>query len=275
VPQDEVAGELPEPDLSIVIPAYKEGTKIERDVRAAFSFLREQGLTGEIIVVDDGSPDDTFAKTSALKDEIPILRVLRYAKNRGKGHALRYGITRTRGKRVLFADAGLCVPYEIASIGLTMMELGMCDIAHGSRAMRGSVRRAQPLYRRIGSRCYSILIHTVMGIPWYLSDTNCGFKIYRRDVALDLFGRSFTDGFMYDIEIVLRALAARLTILEFPVLWSNDPDTRFDPRTGSLRLLRELLMIRFRLALEGRAAASGLADSAAPEKAYRPLENIK
>ena len=251
-PKDLPALESPDLDLSIVIPAFNEGAKIASDIDAAAAFLREQALRGEIIVVDDGSADDTFAQACALRERVPALVVLRYDLNRGKGHALKYGILRARGRRVLFADAGLCVPYEIASIGLKMIDLGMCDIAHGSRAMRGSVRRAQPAYRRIGSALYSLLIHTAMGIPLYLSDTNCGFKIYRREIARDLFGRSFTDGFMFDIEIVLRALGANLTILEFPVLWSNDPDTRFDPRTGSLRLLRDLFVIRLKLALEKR-----------------------
>jgi len=274
-PRD-ASGDAPGLDLSIVIPAFKESGKIELDVRAAFSFLRDHGLSGEIIVVDDGSPDDTFAKASALREEIPILQVLRYPKNRGKGHALKYGITRTRGKRVLFADAGLCVPYEIASIGLTMIDLGMCDIAHGSRAMRGSIRRAQPLHRRIGSRCYALLIHTAMGIPWYLSDTNCGFKLYRREAAHELFARSFTDGFMYDVEIVLRALAAGLTILEFPVLWSNDPDSRFDPRTGSFRLLRDLFIIRLKLALEKRSEISlGQIDASIPARFSNGVETPK
>jgi len=236
-----------EVELSIVIPAFKESAKIAVDIRAAHSFLLAHKIEGEIIVVDDGSPDDTAARALALAAETPELRVLRYEQNRGKGHALRYGMTRSRGKKVMFADAGLCVPYEIMTIGLTMLDLGMCDIAHGSRRMRGSVKRAQPLYRRLGSLGYGLLIHTLMGIPPYLSDTNCGFKLYRREVAHELYGAAFTDGFMYDIEICLRAIAKRYMILEFPVLWSNDPDTRFNPSTGSFRLLRDLAIIRWRL----------------------------
>ena len=237
----------PEVELSIVIPAFKESAKIAIDIRAAHAFLLSRNLTGEIIVVDDGSPDDTAARALELSSEVPELRVLRYEQNRGKGHALRYGMTRSRGKKVMFADAGLCVPYDIMTIGLTMIDLGMCDIAHGSRRMRGSVKRAQPLYRRLGSLGYGLLIHSLMGVPPYLSDTNCGFKLYRRKVAHELYGAAFTDGFMYDIEICLRAIAKKYMILEFPVLWSNDPDTRFNPSTGSLKLLRELAIIRWRL----------------------------
>jgi glycosyltransferase involved in cell wall biosynthesis len=234
----------PELDLSIVIPAYKEAAKIERDIDAAFEFLSSEGIRGEVIVVDDGSPDDTAAIAKAASSRYPGLRVLSYTPNRGKGHALRYGIIRATGRNVLFADAGLCVPYKIAKIALAMLDMRMCDVANGSRRMRGSVKRAQPLYRQIGSRLFGVVVHAFMGIPMYISDTQCGFKAYRREVAHRLYGAAFTDGFMYDTEIILRALNEGYTILEFPVVWENDADSRFNPKTGSLKLLRELLVIR-------------------------------
>jgi len=230
-------------DLSIVIPAYNEAAKIAVDVAAAFEFLDAERIRGEVIVVDDGSPDETAAVARAASDRADF-RVLSYTPNRGKGHALRYGIARARGRNILFADAGLCVPYRIAKIALAMLDMRMCDVAHGSRRMRGSVKRSQPLYRQIGSRIFGVVVHAVMGVPLYISDTQCGFKAYRRDVAQRLYGAAFTDGFMFDTEIILRALDEGYTILEFPVVWENDADTRFNPRTGSLRLLRELLIIR-------------------------------
>jgi dolichyl-phosphate beta-glucosyltransferase len=231
-------------DLSIVIPAYREAVKLPADIEAAFAFLESERLVGEVIVVDDGSPDHTAAVARSFRDRYPDLRVLSYTPNRGKGHALRYGIARTRGRNVLFADAGLCVPYSIANIALAMLDMRMCDVAHGSRRMRGSVKRAQPLYRQLGSRAFGVIVHGFMGIPFYISDTQCGFKAYRRDVAHRLYGAAFTDGFMFDTEIILRALQEHYTILEFPVLWENDADTRFSPTRGSLRILRELLAIR-------------------------------
>ncbi len=237
-------------DLSIIIPAYKEAYKIEQDIRAAANFLATQGLAGEILVVDDGSPDETAKRAKALEADFPALRVLSYEQNRGKGYALRHGITHSRGKNVMFADAGLCVPYDIALIGLTMVNLRMCDVAMGSRRMRGSILRQQPLYRRIGSKVYGWVIHTIMGVPWYISDTQCGFKIYRGDVARRLYTVAFTDGFMFDIEIILRSLAEGYQILEFPVLWSNDPDTRYDPIGGTWKNFLELMAIRWQLKAE-------------------------
>jgi dolichyl-phosphate beta-glucosyltransferase len=243
-------------DLSIVIPAYREAEKIEADVRAAAQFLADYRLMGEILVVDDGSPDDTAARANALRAEIPNLSVLSYTPNRGKGHALRYGIMRATGRNVLFADSGLCVPYNIASIGIEMLNLRMCDIAHGSRRMRGSIVRPQPLYRRIGSRVFKVIIHVFMGIPLYISDTQCGFKLYRRDVAHRLYGEAFTDRMMFDAEITLRAIREGYRILEFPVLWSNDPDTRFDPLRGSVTILKELARIRWALLRNAKVPSS-------------------
>jgi dolichyl-phosphate beta-glucosyltransferase len=242
------------PDLSIVIPAYKESAKIERDIVAAAEFLADNRISGEIVVVDDGSPDDTAERAAALRSRFANLIVLSYQPNRGKGHAVRYGVLRARGRIVMFADAGLCVPFEIAKIGMAMIDMGMCDIAYGSRRMRGSIVVAQPFYRRLGSRAYKFFIHAFMGIPLYVSDTQCGFKLYRREVARALFEVAFTDGFMFDTEILLRALHGNYRLLEFPVLWSNDPDTRFNPVRHTLRLLRELIKIRYKLSPLGRSS---------------------
>jgi len=181
--------------------------------------------------------------------------VVSYDRNRGKGHAIAQGVMQARCTAVMFADAGLCVPYEIATLGLSMLELDMCDVAHGSRRMRGSVLRAQPLYRRLGSLAYKGVVHAAMGVPRYISDTQCGFKIYRRDVARELYGDLLTDGFMFDVEIILRALRHNYRILEFPVLWSNDADTRYDPVKGTLRNLKELARIRWAMATERREGA--------------------
>lgn len=238
------------PWLSIVIPAYKEAAKINRDVAAANDFISSSNKEGEIIVVDDGSPDDTARTLRSLHLSYPRLRVVSYSRNRGKGHALAQGVSAARGQYILFADAGLCVPYDIATLGLKMLELGMCDIAHGSRRMRGSILKAQPRYRRIGSKIYALVVHLLMGVPHYISDTQCGFKVYRREIAQKLFAEAITDGFMFDVEIILRGLRNGARVLEFPVLWSNDADTRYDPVKGTIRNFRELAKIRWTLATE-------------------------
>lgn len=237
------AGEL---DLSIIIPAYNDAHKFPADVEAADAFLERESLAGEILLVSDGSTDDTVACAQALAKRCPRLVFLNYEKNIGKGYAIAQGVKVARGKIIMFADAGMCVPYEIGRIALTMLGLDMCDIAIGSRRMRGSVKKAQPLYRRIGARGHKILIH-LLGVPGYISDTQCGFKFYRATVAKRLFAELVTDGFMFDVEIILRAIRDGCRILEFPVLWSNDPDTRFNLGSGSVRVLADLARIRWTL----------------------------
>jgi dolichyl-phosphate beta-glucosyltransferase len=233
-------------DLTILIPAYNDAHKFTVDVEAADRFLSAESLDGEIILVDDGSTDDTLDHARALQARFPRFRFMSYPKNRGKGYALARGVEGAQGRIIMFADAGMCVPYDIARIALTMLSLDMCDIAIGSRRMRGSVKKEQPLYRRIGARGHALLVHA-LGVPNYISDTQCGFKFYRSAVAKRLFGVLITDGFMFDVEIILRAVKDGCRILEFPVLWSNDPDTRFKPFPGSLRVLGDLARIRLAL----------------------------
>ncbi len=233
-------------DLSIIIPAYNDGHKFAADVEAADRFLEQESLNGEIVLVNDGSIDDTVERARDLQARLPRLRLVSYPQNRGKGYAIAQGVKTAQGRVIMFADAGLCVPYEIARIALTMLELAMCDIAIGSRRMRGSVKKAQPLYRRIGASGHKMLVHAI-GVPSYISDTQCGFKLYRAEVARRLYGELITDGFMFDVEVILRAIKDGYRILEFPVVWSNDPDTRFKPISGSARVLRDLARIRWAL----------------------------
>jgi dolichyl-phosphate beta-glucosyltransferase len=239
-------GESPSPvALSIVIPAFKERQKIQRDIRAAHQFLRERlAGDGEIIVVDDGSPDDTADCARMLQREVAELAVIAYPQNRGKGHALRTGIRASRGRYVMFADAGLCVPFDDALEGIELCRNG-ADLAHGSRrTAQSQVTVAQPGYRRAGSKLFWMFVRAFMGIPRHIKDTQCGFKVYRGEIARELYGEAITDGFMFDIEVIRRAAKKRYRIAEFPVHWSNDADTRYRPFRGTLRNLRELVRIR-------------------------------
>jgi dolichyl-phosphate beta-glucosyltransferase len=232
--------------LSIVIPAFNEEGKIQQDIRNAHDFLvAELGGNGEIIAVDDGSSDETTSRARAMAAGVPELRVIRYAPNRGKGHALRKGIARSLGQYVMFADAGSCVPYEDALRGLELCYQG-ADLAHGSRRRSGSrLHGSQPTYRRLGSALFRTLTRTFMGIPRHISDTQCGFKIYRGEQARRLYGETITDGFMFDIEVIRRATREGMRIAEFPVHWTSDWDTRYRPIRGSFANLGELVRIRF------------------------------
>jgi len=233
-------------DLSIVIPAFNEAAKIGRDLEAAAAFLTENHLAGEIIAADDGSTDDTADAAGRVELPDTVGRtVIRCKSHRGKGHAVRSGIRETCGNFVLFADSGLCVPFGNALRGLQLIRGGKCDIAHGSRKLPGSVvRQPRPQVRRLVSDAFSALVPHVAGVPGDLTDTQCGFKLYRGDVARELYADCFTDGFLFDVEIILRALKKNYVIREFPVEWTSDPDSRLNPLRHGLGMLAELITIR-------------------------------
>lgn len=237
-------------NLSIVIPVYNESQKIGRDVAAAGTFLEKEGLTGEIIVVDDGSEDDTSG--AAMSVNLPpdvSINVIRYTPNRGKGYAIRAGMARTRGEYIMFADSGSCVPYDNALAGLALLRENRCDLAHGSRKLPDSIiRRPQVWYRRILSRLFHWLVILWMKVPALLSDTQCGFKLYKGDVGRRLYGECQLDGFMFDIEIILLALKGQLRIREFPVDWTSDPDSRLSVTRSPRGILMELQAIKASLA---------------------------
>ncbi|MFZ0035275.1 MAG: glycosyltransferase [Sedimentisphaerales bacterium] len=239
-------------DISIVIPAFEENKKIGRDVEAASVFLKSNNLAGEIIIVDDGSSNGT-AK-AAEKVEVPagtVLKVVRLPRHRGKGCAIRSGIKQTSGEYVMFADCGCCVPYENVLDGLKLLKSGVCDIAHGSRKIPGSnILRSQSWYRRVCARIFHWFIVYAMKIPAELTDTQCGFKIYKGEVGRKLYRECVTDGFMFDVEIIMRALKQGLRIKEFPIEWSCDSDSRLSPARSLWRFSSELITIKRMLSKE-------------------------
>ena len=232
-------------DLSIIIPVFEESKKITRDIEAASAFLMSNRLKGEIIIVDDGSSDNTsqVAETVEVPTEID-LRVL-HNDHRGKGFAIRTGIKVCRGKHVMFADSGNCVPYQNVLTGLNLIKNGACDIAHGSRKLRESkIYMPQAWYRRIYSTIFRWFIIAIMKIPSEFTDTQCGFKIYRGDLARKLYNDCITDGFMFDIEIILRARKQKFRIKEFPVEWTADRDSRLLRNLSLKQMYNELTMIK-------------------------------
>lgn len=249
-------------ELSIVIPAYSEAHKIARDVDEAGEFLQRHHIQGEIIVADDGSPDGTadVAENTPVPEGVE-LRVLRLT-HKGKGWAVREGMKVTRGELVMFADSGLCIPFDEMLEPLAKLRRREAEIANGSRKLPDSViTRPQTLTRRIISRMFRWTTHRYMSLPYRFSDTQCGFKLYRGDVARELYGVSRTDGFVFDMEIVLRALARGYRIIEFPVHWTCDPDSRLRPGKIFTRTLVELRNVKKMLAGEKHSTVSAPAET--------------
>ncbi|MFH0990002.1 MAG: glycosyltransferase [bacterium] len=232
--------------LSIIIPAFDEEKKIARDVQEAAGFLAGHELSGEVIVVDDGSSDNTAleARQAALPAG-STCRVIRNEAHRGKGFAVRSGMIASHGDFVMFADSGLTVPYSNALAGLQLLEDNRCEIAHGSRKLPASViHKKQDWDRKLISRLFHILVIRWLKVPIHLTDTQCGFKIYRGEVARRLFGECTIEGFLFDVEIVLRAIRLSYRIEEFPVEWSCDRDSRISLRRSLTDVLHELFLIK-------------------------------
>ena len=165
--------------LSVIIPAYNEQIKIQEDVSLVYEFLNKQTFTFEVLVVDDGSQDNTFKIVTSLKPKYKNLRCIHYTPNRGKGHAVKTGMLEARGEYMLFADAGTCVPYEETLKGLKLLQEGY-DIAIGSRALPDSkIISLQPKYRQFGSKAFALIARFLMGVHT-IKDLQCGFKFFKQ-----------------------------------------------------------------------------------------------
>jgi dolichyl-phosphate beta-glucosyltransferase len=229
-------------DLSLVVPAYNEAGRIRRTLEAMRSYLAARGLAYEIIVAADGD-DGTREMVTEMGAGDARLGVLGEPRRRGKGHGIRAGVARSRGRIVGFVDADDKTPIEEMDKLLPWLERGF-DVVIGSRGMAESrVEVPQALYRRIGSRAFGLAMHALLGM-WDVRDTQCGFKVFRGDVARDLFARQRIDGYMFDVEILHLASRSRYRIKEVGVRWRDDRDSRLDLVAGNWRNLVDLLRIR-------------------------------
>jgi glycosyltransferase involved in cell wall biosynthesis len=233
-------------DLSVVIPVYNEGRKIDKDIRMAAQFMEINNISGEIIISDDGSKDDTLdiPQNVLSKATVPV-RIIDNKKHYGKGNAVRSGMLQAQGKIILFIDSGACVYYEDILPGIDLLKSDSFKIVHGSRFMPGSfITRKKQWYRQILSYTFRKFIHSWVDIPYDLTDTQCGLKIYEKEVGKELYGQCITRGFMFDIEIILRAEKAGYAIKEFPITWAADPDSRLFLSRTFFNMISELRKIK-------------------------------
>jgi dolichyl-phosphate beta-glucosyltransferase len=236
------------PDLSIVIPAYNEQSRLGPTVRDAAEYCRGEGRTFELIIVDDGSRDGTSAVGRRLAEEFPEVRLIRLAANQGKGYAVRSGVVNALGRTVLFADADGATP--IAELRRLEAALGSgADIAIGSRALRSHEVRVQAkTYRRIIGRAFHRMVEFLADAG--VEDTQCGFKLFRSAVAHDLFSRMRMNGFSFDVELLMMAKRRGYRVAEIPVNWSHQPGSKVSLYWDSIRMATDLFRIR-RLYLSG------------------------
>jgi glycosyltransferase involved in cell wall biosynthesis len=230
-------------DLSLLIPAYNEQARILSTVDSVRRFLATRSWTHEILVVDDGSADDTAHVVEQAMAARPGLRCIRGTRNRGKGGAIRLGLQAATGDVVGFIDAD--DKTDIAALDEVFRQLqDGADIVIGDRTLAGSdIAVPRRAYRQWGSGQFRRLLRWWMRLGDF-PDTQCGFKFFRAPVMRDLFERMRVDGYMFDVELLLLATQNGSRVARIPVRWRDDPDSRFRPVSGSLRNLRELARIR-------------------------------
>ena len=232
------------PELSIVIPCFNEEQRLPRTIELIEQYLARVGTSYELILVDDGSIDGTRQIMDAAAERNSSVRLEALPQNRGKGRALAEGVAVARGAEVLVTDADLSTPIE--EIDKLRAELrNGAGVAIASRALRGSrVEVSQPAYRVLMGKAFNLLVQAVL-LPG-IWDTQCGFKLFRADVAHDVFAGLTTDGFGYDPEVLYRAKKRGVRIAEVPVVWRNSAPTKVSPIKSSIDMFKHVVRVRFR-----------------------------
>lgn len=232
------------PTLSVIVPAFNESSRLPATLVRLRDYLDAAGEAYQVIVVDDGSVDDTASVAEATAAGWPEMCVIRLPGNQGKGAAVRAGMLAAAGEVRLFSDADLSAPIE--ELPKLREHLGpACQVVIGSRALEGSVIEAhQPGRREMMGRTYNRLLQLV-ALPG-LHDTQCGFKLFTADAATACFEPLRTLRFGFDAEVLLRARRLGLGIAEVPVRWGHREDSRVNAMRDSLRTLYELIVLRFK-----------------------------
>jgi dolichyl-phosphate beta-glucosyltransferase len=241
------------PKYSIVIPAFNESARIPATLRSVVACIRARGWQAEVVVVNDGSRDDTAAVVRQFALDAPEVRLIENPSNRGKGYSVRSGILHALGDIVMFTDADLSSPIEEAE-GLFKAISHGADIAIGSRWLATSRQtHRQPLYRQVFGRCFNALTRLVMSLPF--ADTQCGFKAFTRTAAQTVFQLQTIERWGFDPEILFIALKRGYRVEEVPVSWAHDERTRISYLRDGLQMLKELAIVRWN-ALIGRYGRS-------------------
>lgn len=228
-------------DLSVVIPAYNEEARIGPTLRRILDYLQRRQIAFEVIVVDDGSTDQTVSSAEMYVSE--GVRILSLGSNRGKGAAVRHGVLTSTGHWVLVSDADLSTPIE--DLERLQSHAGDADMVFGSRAMTEShITRHQPFFREAMGKAFNLMIRG-LGLTGF-RDTQCGFKLIRGTVARHLLSEARVDGFAYDVELVFLASRHGYRVGEVGVTWHNSLGSKVRPVRDSLRMLWDVLIVAFR-----------------------------
>jgi glycosyltransferase involved in cell wall biosynthesis len=229
--------------LSIVLPAYNEAARIGASLDKIIDYAQRHACTVEVIVVNDGSTDETAEIVRQYAERYPWLRLIENPGNRGKGFSVRNGMLHARGDILLFSDADLSSPIEEADKLLAAIQAG-ADVAIGSRWVRKELQVVrQPLRRQILGRLFNLALRLVLGMNF--KDTQCGFKAFRRSATELVFTQQQIETWGFDPELLYLARKANLRIIEVPVYWGHSEGTRLHPLRDGLRMFAQLFQIRW------------------------------
>ena len=223
--------------LSIIIPCYNESKDIAKNVEIVKQYLLDKKIDYELIVVNDGSKDNTKEVIETIEGITPIS----YEPNRGKGGAVKEGIMHATGDYVLFMDADLST--DISAIEQVVEQAPSCDLLIGSRHAKGSViKKKQPALRVFIGWCCRLLVN--MKFHTKLKDTQCGFKAMRIDIAKKLAEKQLVNNFAFDVEYIYIAKLNNLSIKELGVIWSDDRESTVSPFKSSVKFFKDLHFIK-------------------------------
>ncbi len=235
---------MKQPFLSVIIPAYNEETRLPITLLKVVEFLHKQTYSSEILIVENGSQDQTFQVGLEFTRKIPNLRII-HLEESGKGHAIQQGIFQTTGTYRFIADADLSMPVE--EINKFFPPSRSCEVNIASREAPGAIRYYEPVFRHITGRIYNLLIRLLL-LPG-LQDTQCGFKCFHGAIAEDIFRYQKLKGWAYDVEVLFIARRHGWKINEIPVRWYYSRDSKIKIVKDSIKMFIELLTIRRNAAL--------------------------
>ena len=238
--QRKIKTDTVQPFLSIVIPAYNEERRLPGSLEKVLSFLQTRDYPAEVIVVDDGSTDNTVGIVEGFMARYPFVSIIKND-HRGKGYAVRTGMLAARGTYVLFSDADLATPIGEVDRLLAFLGDGY-DIAIGSREGLGAQRINEPGYRHLMGRVFNLLVR-LMAVGGF-QDTQCGFKCFLDQAAIDLFSVQQLDGWTFDVEVLYIALKRGYRIREIPIPWYHIPGSRIRVLPDSMAMFMDLFTIR-------------------------------
>jgi glycosyltransferase involved in cell wall biosynthesis len=231
--------------ISIVIPAYNEEARLPSTLSAILAFAAARNFAScEVLVVNDGSTDGTAAAATQFQTAHPELRLLENPGNRGKGYSVRHGMLEARGEWILFTDSDLSAPIEELDKLIEAARAAGAAVAIGSRALdRSLIATHQSWFRETAGRIFNLMMRLATGLPF--SDTQCGFKLFQREAAREVFRRQRIERWGFDAEVLFLARRLGFQTIEVPVRWSHSEGTKVSMFRDSVNMFLDLFRLRW------------------------------